>query len=195
MLWSCKTMLDWNHWHACLVVCVKKKNWVKEGWQGDNYMESEHSSWETLSLSREGGRLRLFIFHLEMEAEEQRGDPPVELLTGDIPSQGYSLSLLPLSPTPAHFPSPTFLIFTRELPLSLWEKGEEKKKKGNCSFSMPSFPASQSNYSSHTPVVCRALLGFALEAQGKLSWVVLKAPPRFVSLYVGSIASYPSPPH
>lgn len=128
-------------------VCEKKKTELKRGdraitvWKVNTVLGNPLS----LSLSREGGRLRLFMFHLEMEAEEQRGDPPVELLTGDIPSQGYSLSLLPLSPTPAHFPSPTFLIFTRELPLSLWEKGEEKKKKGNCSFSMPSFPASQSN--------------------------------------------------
>lgn len=145
MLWSCSTTLDWNHWHACLVVCGGKKDWVKEGWQGDNYMESEHSSWEP-SLSQQRGRPSEVIYFSSGDGNwRAEGRPPVELLTGDIPSRGYSLSLLPLSPTPAHFPSPTFLIFTRELPLSLWEKGEEKKKKGNCSFSMPSFPASQSN--------------------------------------------------
>lgn len=89
------------------------------------------------------------------------GRAPAELLTGDVPSWGYCLSLLPLSPTPAHFPSPTFLIFTRELPLSLWEMGEEEKKKRSCSFSMPSLPASQS-HSIHPTLLWSAELCLAL---------------------------------
>lgn len=93
------------------------------------------------------------------------GRAPVELLTGDVPSWGYCLSLLLLSPTPAHFPSPTFLIFTRELPLSLWEKGEEEKRKRSCSFSMPSLPASQSK-SIHPTLLWSAGLCLAL-----LSWI------------------------
>ncbi|CAB1433110.1 unnamed protein product [Pleuronectes platessa] len=54
-------------------------------------------------------------------------------------------SLLPIFPTPAHFPSPTVLIFTRELPPSLREKEEEGMKERRCSFAMPSLPASQSS--------------------------------------------------
>lgn len=77
MLWSCKTMLDWNHWHACLVVCVKKKkDWVKEGWQGDNYMESEHSSWETLSLSAEREAVWGYLFFIWRWKLKSRGETP-----------------------------------------------------------------------------------------------------------------------
>lgn len=49
-----------------------------------------------------------------MESEERRGRVPVELPTGDA-APGATVSHFSLFlPTPIHFPSPTFLIFTRE---------------------------------------------------------------------------------
>lgn len=107
--------------------CVEKRHHVKEKRQSDNCTESEQCSWESwFPRRRRGGRLkRLFIFHLQMETEECWGW-----------SQRYNwlemglLGLLscPPPPTPVHFPSPTFLIFTRALPRSLWEKAERKKR-------------------------------------------------------------------
>lgn len=126
MLWSSAYTLD----RVSIWWCVEK-NWVKEGRQSNNYMESEHCSWES-SLSQRRGRPSEEVIYFSSGDGNWRavGRTPVELLTGNVPSRGYCLSLLPLSPTPTHFPSPTFLIFARELPLSLWEKEEEERKKG-----------------------------------------------------------------
>lgn len=94
-----------------------------------------------------------------MESEERRGRVPVELPTGDA-APGATVSHFSLFlPTPIHFPSPTFLIFTRESrgatvsPGGVGVRGGgeagrralggEKKEK-NASFWMPSLPASQS---------------------------------------------------
>lgn len=60
-----------------------------------------------------------------METEECWGGPS-GITDERWGSWGYCLA--PLHPRPIHFPSPTFLIFTRALPRSLWEKAERKKR-------------------------------------------------------------------
>lgn len=56
--------------------CVgEKKTELKRGDRAITIWKVNTVLGNPLSLSREGGRLRLFIFHLEMETEEQRGDP------------------------------------------------------------------------------------------------------------------------
>lgn len=142
--------------------CVEK-DWVKEGRQRDNGIESEHCSWETsLSLSEERETVwRGYLFFIWKWKLKSGGESPCGITDWRWCSWGYCLLPLPLSPTPIHFPSPTFLIFTRELPLSLWEKGKEEKKKRSCSFSVPSLPASQSN-SIHPTLLWSAELCIAL---------------------------------
>lgn len=165
MLWSCKTMLDWNHWHACLVVCVKKKDWVKEGWQGDNCMESEHSSWEpSLSLSQQRGRPSEVIYVSSGDGSwRAEGRPPSGITDWRYTLQGLqSLS----SPSFSHSCSLSIShlsdLHQRAATVSLGEGGREEEKGKllilNAIFSCLTVKL----YSSHTPVVCRALLGFAL---------------------------------
>lgn len=200
MLWSCKTMLDWNHWHACLVVCVKKKDWVKEGWQGDNCMESEHSSWEpSLSLSQQRGRPSEVIYVSSGDGSWRAEGRP--------PQWNYWLEIYPPRATVSLFSLFLPLLLTFHLP-PFWSspeschclsgrRGKRRRKREIAHSQCHLFlPHSQTLFIPHAcGLQSFAWLCFALEAPRKLSWVVLKAPPRFVSLYVGSIASYPSPPH
>lgn len=140
-----------NTYWWCRCDSVWSKIQFKEGRQTDNCIESEHRSWETsVSVSEEREVVwRGYLFFIWRWKLRSGGESPHGITDWRCGSWGYCLSLLPLSPTPIHFPSPTFLIFTRELPLSPWERGgregEDKKKMKGSSFSMPSSPASQSD--------------------------------------------------
>lgn len=77
--------------------------------------------------------------------------PVVSLRRDGAP--GATVLLLSTSPPPSsiHFPSPTFLIFTRTLPWSLWEKAERKKRSEAAhSLCHLCFPHSQTRFIPHS---------------------------------------------
>lgn len=194
--------LNWNNLHLQYIwtecICVWKKIELKRG-------DREITAWKVNTalgkarfLSQRRGRPSEEVIYFSSGDGNWRtvGRAPAELLTRDVPSWGYCLSLLLLSPTPTHFPSPTFLIYTRDLPLSLWEKGAEEKKNRSSSFSMPSFPALQSN-SIHPTLLWSAELYLALLSCNCTEQAEPSCSPGSsqACLSLGSITSYPSPPH
>lgn len=105
-----------------------------------------------------------------MESEERRGRVPVELPTG-VSAPGATVSRFSLFlPTPIHFPSPTFLIFTRESRGATVSPGEVgmrgaarqggehwgKKREERLILDAISACLAVKLDSSHTPAVCRA---------------------------------------
>lgn len=123
------------------------------------------------------------------------GRAPTELLTGDVPSRGYCLSFpfFFFPPTPAHFPSSIFLIFTRQQPLSFWQKGERKKKKAPHSQYHLCLPHSQTPFIPHCwGPQSSACLCSAVNAPSMLSWEILQAPSMLLCIYVGSRAFIPA---
>lgn len=171
----------------------KKKRCKRE--DRDNYMESEHCSWESsLSLSAEREAVwRGYLFFIWRWKLKSSGESPGGNCWLEMYPSGVTVSLLRLSPTPVHFPSPTFLISGCHR-LS-GKEGEEQREKRSCALSMPSsLPHSQTLFIPHCcGLQSSARLCSAVTTQ--LNRVVLWAPPRLGSVYVGSITSYPSPPH
>lgn len=82
------------------------------------------------------------------------GRAPVELLTGDVPSWGYCLSLLPLSHSRSLSISHLSDLHQRAATVSQGEGGRGEEEEDLLILDAIYL------YSSHTPVVCRALLGF-----------------------------------
>lgn len=103
------------------------------------------------------------------------------------PPGGYCRSFL-LFTTLAHFPSSTFLIFARELPLFLWERGKwDKKREAVHSQYCICLLHSLTSFIPHH--CCRQSSGClcsALNAPLKLCWEVVQTPPNFASFYIGS---------
>lgn len=137
------------------------KKWVKGGRQRNNYMESEHCSWESLlSLSEEREAVwRGYLFFIWRWKLKSGGESP----NGITDWRCTLLGLLSL-PSPSFFHSRSLSIshlsdlHQRAATASLGEgsRGEEKEKQLilNVCFTVKL-------YSLYTPVVCRALLGFA----------------------------------
>lgn len=152
-------------------------------------------------LKGEGDRLiSLFIFHPEMETERAVGEFPAELLTvNGAPGATVSLSLLPLLPH-SHSLSISHLSDHRQRAaiISQGVRGRGEKRKRSCTFPMPSLSASLSN-SIHPTVLWTAGLCAALHGcnciKQKADSTCSSGSSRLVGLYVGCIASYPSPPH
>lgn len=100
-------------------------------------MESEQCSWETSLSQRSGRPSDKFIYFSSGDGNwKSCGGIPCRITDCKWGSWGYCLSLFSLFyPTPIHFPSPTFLIITRELPSSLWEKGGKRRRKSGAAHS------------------------------------------------------------
>lgn len=109
---------------------VEKRCHVKEKRQSDNCTESEHCSWESgFPQRRRRAVWRGYLFFICRWKLKNVGEGPSGITDERWGSWGYCLAPLPPPPpSPIHFPSPTFLIFARALPQSLWEKAERKKR-------------------------------------------------------------------
>lgn len=150
-----------------MYTCVKNDS--IDGRWSDNYMGSKDCSWETsLSLSEEMKAVYPVYLFFICRWKLKSSGAPVEVLTGDEPPWGLLSLAFPYFFPPAHFPSPTLLICTRELPCLSGRWGRRRS-----SITLPFFflPHSQTLFILH----CCGL-------QSKPSPDLLRAPPRLALL-------------
>lgn len=150
-----------------------KKDWVKEGRQRDNYMETERCSWESsLFLSEEREAVwRGYLFFIWRWKLKSSGESPsgitdwrctlLGLLSLFAPSLSHSRSL-----SISHLSD----LHQRAATVSLGEGGRGEEKEELLILNAIFACLTVKLYSSHTPVVCRALLGFAQLYLHHASW-------------------------
>lgn len=196
MQWSSTSAL---HRHRSYMWQCLKKDWVKEGRQRDNYMESEYCSLES-SLSLLEGReavWRRYLFFIWRWKLKRGGESPCGITDWRCTLLGLLSLSSPSLPLPLTFHLPPFWSSPESCHCLSGRRRKRRRRRGSAhSRCYLCLPHSQTLFIPHScGLQSSASLSLAVTALSKLSCVVLLAPPRLVYLYVGSIASYPSPPH